>query len=374
MSAARATTVAGSMGASGAMQASAPELTFSFVISASATRGKNSAVVFAMSETGEWVSDKLEYIVEDDSSIVGLKVSSNRITFDYSGDRVTLQIYGLDPEGKTINIRKSTHLQVLSNDESVARWTGSSIIAYGPGTTSIIVNYRELARKIPIIVRNPIPGDLNNDGDVDSSDLSSVRAWLGRSAVGPNDARDLDRSGKIDAGDEAALIALCTRRRCAINSAENVAMIPDTTPPQVTLTSPAAGSTVWGPITLSADASDDDLLAAVYFLINGEKLEPEISSPPYETEWNSRKAGRGEYTLKAVARDDYGNITESDPVQITVDSGGGSDGGDGGGEAEKNVSQLVRHVRKTRLLLKAMQRGSVRLSSPGNKKCLTRMP
>ena len=68
-----------------------------------------------------------------------------------------------------------------------------------------------------VTIKVPLLGDIDLDGDVDKNDLKLVRAARNKPAKGPNDLRDLDGDGKIDASDEQMLMTLCTRRKCASN-------------------------------------------------------------------------------------------------------------------------------------------------------------
>jgi hypothetical protein len=65
------------------------------------------------------------------------------------------------------------------------------------------------------VTNRTLPGDLDNDGDVDSADLAIMNAARNQSATGPDDPRDLDDDGKITALDSRKLTTLCTRPRCA---------------------------------------------------------------------------------------------------------------------------------------------------------------
>jgi len=92
----------------------------------------------------------------------------------------------------------------------------------------------------------------------------------------------------------------------------------DTTPPTVSVTSPGSGSTVSGPITVSANATDDIGVAGVQFQLDGGLLGAEDTTAPYSVPWDTTTAGNGNHTLTAVARDGAGNTKTSSPVTVTV--------------------------------------------------------
>ena len=99
---------------------------------------------------------------------------------------------------------------------------------------------------------------------------------------------------------------------------------PDTTPPMVTVTAPAAGATVSGAITVAASASDDVGIAAVQLKLDGNNLGAEVTTPPYFVVWNTAGASNGVHSLSAVARDFSGNVTTAGTIAVTVSNGGGS--------------------------------------------------
>lgn len=92
----------------------------------------------------------------------------------------------------------------------------------------------------------------------------------------------------------------------------------DTTPPTVSITSPADGATVSNTITVAADASDDVAVAGVQFLLDGANLGAEDTTSPYSLSWNTTNATNGPHTLTARARDTGGNSTLSSAVSVTV--------------------------------------------------------
>ena len=99
----------------------------------------------------------------------------------------------------------------------------------------------------------------------------------------------------------------------------------DTTPPSVTMTAPAAESTVTGTTKLAATASDASGIAGVQFLVDGSPTGAEDTSSPYEFAWDSNGAANGQHTLAARARDGAGNTATSAPVTVTVANGTGSE-------------------------------------------------
>ncbi len=90
------------------------------------------------------------------------------------------------------------------------------------------------------------------------------------------------------------------------------------TPPQVALTSPAAGSTFNSPatVTLGATASDTDgTVSKVEFFANDQKIG-EDTTAPYTLDWNA--TGAGIYALKAVATDDDGLSAATIPINVQL--------------------------------------------------------
>jgi hypothetical protein len=96
--------------------------------------------------------------------------------------------------------------------------------------------------------------------------------------------------------------------------------VADTTPPTVSITSPASGATVSGMITVEATASDNLGVVGVQFKYNGISFGPEMTTAPYSVTGDTTAAPNGSYTLTAVARDAAGNLTTSAPVTVTVDN------------------------------------------------------
>jgi hypothetical protein len=92
----------------------------------------------------------------------------------------------------------------------------------------------------------------------------------------------------------------------------------DTTPPTVAITSPAAGSTVSGTITLTATAADNVGVAGVRFSIDGTPIGSEDTAAPYTASWNTTTVTDGSHSITARARDAAGNATTSAAIAVTV--------------------------------------------------------
>ena len=104
-------------------------------------------------------------------------------------------------------------------------------------------------------------------------------------------------------------------------------MTVDTTPPTVSLTSPAVGATLGGLVTVTANASDSQGVAGVQFRVDTQNLGAEDTASPYSIVWDTRGELNGPHTLRAIARDAAGNTRTSSAVTVTVNNPGVSNAG-----------------------------------------------
>ncbi|MFX0094623.1 MAG: Ig-like domain-containing protein, partial [Candidatus Hodarchaeota archaeon] len=95
---------------------------------------------------------------------------------------------------------------------------------------------------------------------------------------------------------------------------------PDTTPPTVSITSPADGATVGGTVTISASASDNVGVTKVEFYVD-DVLKGTDTSSPYSYSWGTTAYSDGLHDLKAIAYDAADN-TDTDIISVTVDNSG----------------------------------------------------
>jgi hypothetical protein len=93
---------------------------------------------------------------------------------------------------------------------------------------------------------------------------------------------------------------------------------PDTTPPTVGITSPAAGTTLTGSVQVAASATDNVGVARVDFYRDSGVLIGSSTSAPYAVTWNTSSVPSGAHSLYARAVDAAGNAGTSVVAAVTV--------------------------------------------------------
>ena len=69
---------------------------------------------------------------------------------------------------------------------------------------------------------------------------------------------------------------------------------------------------------MTANATDNDAVVGVQFMLDGAILGAEDTSAPYSIVWDTTTAPNGPHTLTALARDPSTNAATSAPVPVTV--------------------------------------------------------
>ncbi|MEW6126769.1 MAG: S8 family serine peptidase [Acidobacteriota bacterium] len=90
---------------------------------------------------------------------------------------------------------------------------------------------------------------------------------------------------------------------------------PDTTPPTITITSPANNSRVNNSVYVAVRASDDVRVEKVELYVDGSFVASSTSSP-FTTKWNAKRARSGAHTLQCKAYDAAGNVGVSSVVTV----------------------------------------------------------
>ena len=95
----------------------------------------------------------------------------------------------------------------------------------------------------------------------------------------------------------------------------------DSTPPSVTITAPAGGSTISATVTINAAAVGQCAVAGVQFLLDDVALGSEDTGAPYAISWNTTTAAAGSHRFAGRARDTAGNLSTSASVTVSVSNG-----------------------------------------------------
>ena len=97
----------------------------------------------------------------------------------------------------------------------------------------------------------------------------------------------------------------------------------DVTPPTGALTSPPAGSTVYGTTLIQVTAADDQLVDYIDFYIDGNLNGTIDCNGPSCTgsyEWETISESEGEHTIQVILVDGWNNNTVLTPVNVWVDN------------------------------------------------------
>lgn len=149
--------------------------------------------------------------------------------------------------------------------------------------------------------------DLYVDGAFFVTDTVSPYSFFWDTTVLPNGSHTL-RAVATDAANNTASTA-----PIAVTVSNSP---PDISPPAVSISAPAAGASVAGTTTVSANASDNTGVAKVELYVDGALYATDTASP-YSFAWNTTQWVDGPHALKVVAADAAGNVTSA-ALTITV--------------------------------------------------------
>jgi hypothetical protein len=113
-----------------------------------------------------------------------------------------------------------------------------------------------------------------------------------------------------------ALDALSQVSNSSLVAAGRTLATPDTAPPTLTITSPAANAVVSGTATVTAEATDANGIRKVLFYLDNA-LRYTVTAAPYEWVWDTGAAAEGKHTLKVVAYD-ASNLAATRQISVTV--------------------------------------------------------
>lgn len=202
------------LGAAGPLAGS--PVTLYLTIPTTTSPGTYSITAAAVNASGVLVTSlPVTVDVEPTETAAAILVQPTSVNLRFVGDVLPLSVIGTLTGGLQSDLRGSSQLVTTSENTSVATVQGALITATGAGQTRIDVQYGANLVKVLVTVPASIRGDLNGDGKVDKSDLNIITSALNTLATGPNDARDLNHDGVINALDARILVTLCTKPGCA---------------------------------------------------------------------------------------------------------------------------------------------------------------
>lgn len=159
-----------------------------------------------------------------------------------------------------------------------------------------------------------------NASDSDGS-VAKVDFYQGATLIGTANSATYAVAWANVAAGTFSLTAKATDNLGAVTTSAPVSItVSPNSPPSVSMSAPAAGTSYHSPaaITLAAAASDTDgTISQVEFFQNGVSVAS-VTSAPYTFSWNNVPAGS--YTLTATATDNAGATTTSAPIVVTVNA------------------------------------------------------
>ena len=111
-----------------------------------------------------------------------------------------------------------------------------------------------------------------------------------------------------------------TSSAVTINVSNSTTPPPDKTPPTVSLTNPANGSTLSNSIWIDVVASDDVGVTKVEFYVDDKKTSKDDTTVPFSQSLDTKTLSNGSHTLRARAYDGAGNATWSASISINVNN------------------------------------------------------
>ena len=137
--------------------------------------------------------------------------------FGFMGDQKHFRVIATLQDDSTVDVSQAAELEIQIPATIKRSGTTYTAVAAGDATVTAVlaVGGRSISTTLVLAVPRSAVGDLNGDEKIDSDDLNMLLGFRNHPANGPNDARDLNRDGKIDALDARILTTLCTYPRCA---------------------------------------------------------------------------------------------------------------------------------------------------------------
>ena len=147
---------------------------------------------------------------------------------------------------------------------------------------------------------------LSVDGVGLGTDNASPFSFVWDSAIVPNGSHTFTATVTDDSGNSST---------ASVSVNVNNAVIFDTTPPSVKITSPSNGSKALMNLAVYVNASDNVKVVKVELYADGT-LVSAATSAPFTTKWSTKKVSAGTHSLQCKAYDGAGNSANSEVVIV----------------------------------------------------------
>jgi hypothetical protein len=220
-----------------------------------------------------------------------------------AGTNTVMVTFDAAPSGPDVRILEYSGIATSNPVDVTAAWSGNSSVS----STNTVTTTNAM--------------DLLVGGNVEAGATIAPGAnYAAREITSPNANIAEDRvvpvAGRYSAN--AVLSGGCTwvMQMVAFRAASNPP--PDTTPPTVSITAPAAGATLTGTTTIMVSASDTGTgVAGVLLKIDGITLGTAATSSPYNFTVNTAQFANGAHSLTVSAWDFANNTATAGPISVT---------------------------------------------------------
>jgi peptidoglycan/xylan/chitin deacetylase (PgdA/CDA1 family) len=153
----------------------------------------------------------------------------------------------------------------------------------------------------------------------DASGVASVEFFVGPTSIGADTTAPFsvtwDTTETADGPVSITAVATDAVGNATTSAARTAAV--DNTAPDVSISQPADGETVAGPVNIFAAVIDTSAVS-VEFLIDGTVINTDSVGPSYDTTWDSTSVPDGPVSVSARATDAAGHVTTSAAISVTV--------------------------------------------------------
>jgi hypothetical protein len=260
--------------------------------------------------------------IEPSTPPTAINFQQSLVAFGYVGQQQKVGVTATFAHGSTLDVTTSTLISFISADPAKVSVDATGLMtSLAPGNTTIKVTWGNLTSTLRTMGPSGVKGDLDGDGIVTVQDLLLLEAMVGDTPTGPDDARDINRDGKINNLDVEALLTLCGKN------------CPSLTATTTSLASSAAQVQYTHPFTLTSKVSGNGSqppTGDVSFVVDGQLDDIGILSSTDQTSVVSNSLSIGSHTISALYGGNLNNApSSSEPVAVTVVSVPGDVNGDG---------------------------------------------